>query len=201
MTRPTEEQPEAVPARAKRAGEILRRWGWVEPTVWTERMLTALEQGVKGGKWFSLIDKVHPERTLRRGVLSSRRQPGSCRGGSRDGRRCSSDRLEANLKNLSEELRSGHVPAAADPPALHPQTGEQGEAAAGDSDGARPGGSDGVAEGAGTDLRARLRRAQLRLSPRTGLQRRTAPGGRAAQGGLHVRRRCRPEKLLRHDPA
>ena len=28
-------------------------------------MLTALEQGVKGGKWFSLIDKVHPERTLR----------------------------------------------------------------------------------------------------------------------------------------
>ncbi len=40
------------------------RWLWVEPTVWTERMLTALEQGVKGGKWFSLIDKVHPERTL-----------------------------------------------------------------------------------------------------------------------------------------
>ena len=27
-------------------------------------MLTALEQGVKGGKWFSLIDKVYPERTL-----------------------------------------------------------------------------------------------------------------------------------------
>ena len=59
MTKPTEEQPEAVPERATRAGEILRRWGWVEPTVWTERMLTALEQGVKGGKWFSLIDKVH----------------------------------------------------------------------------------------------------------------------------------------------
>jgi hypothetical protein len=36
----------------------------VEPKVWTERMLTALVQGVKGGKWFSLIDKVHPERTL-----------------------------------------------------------------------------------------------------------------------------------------
>ena len=65
MTKPTEEQPEAVPERAIRAGEILLRWSWVEPTVWTERMLTALEQGVKGGKWFSLIDKVHPERTLR----------------------------------------------------------------------------------------------------------------------------------------
>ena len=31
---------------------------WAEPSVWTERMLTALEQGVKGGVWFSLIDKV-----------------------------------------------------------------------------------------------------------------------------------------------
>lgn len=64
MTKSTEEQPEAVPARATRAGEILLCWGWVELAVWTERMLTALEQGVKGGKWFSLIDKVHPERTL-----------------------------------------------------------------------------------------------------------------------------------------
>ena len=51
MTKSTEEQPEAVPARATRAGEILPHWGWVESTVWTERMLTALEQGVKGGKW------------------------------------------------------------------------------------------------------------------------------------------------------
>jgi RNA-directed DNA polymerase len=42
MTKSTEEQPEAVPARATRAGEILLRWGWVESTVWTERMLTNL---------------------------------------------------------------------------------------------------------------------------------------------------------------
>jgi hypothetical protein len=27
-----------------------RGWPWAEPSVWTERMLTALEQGVKGGK-------------------------------------------------------------------------------------------------------------------------------------------------------
>jgi RNA-directed DNA polymerase len=64
MTKLTKEQPEAVPARAIRTGEILLRWSWVESKVWTEQMLTALEQGVKGGKWFSLIDKVHPERTL-----------------------------------------------------------------------------------------------------------------------------------------
>ena len=33
---------------AKPAGEIRARWAWVEAEVWTERMLTALEQGVIG---------------------------------------------------------------------------------------------------------------------------------------------------------
>src|ERR1700728_1071163 len=65
MSKPTEPKPVAVPETAKRTGEHLRMMHQVEPTVWTERMLTALFEGVKGGKWFSLIDKVHPERTLR----------------------------------------------------------------------------------------------------------------------------------------
>ena len=39
-------------------------WGWVEASVWTKRMLAALGNGVKGGKWFSLIDKVYERRTL-----------------------------------------------------------------------------------------------------------------------------------------
>jgi RNA-directed DNA polymerase len=37
----------------------------VEATVWSERMLAALENGVQGGKWFSLIDKVYRKETLR----------------------------------------------------------------------------------------------------------------------------------------
>ncbi len=56
MTEPKEAPPSALPARATRDGETLLLWGWVEPTVWTERMLTALDNGVKGGKWFSLIE-------------------------------------------------------------------------------------------------------------------------------------------------
>ncbi len=47
-----EEKPTAVPAMATQAGEVRARWAWTEPTVWTERMLTALEQGVKGGNAF-----------------------------------------------------------------------------------------------------------------------------------------------------
>jgi RNA-directed DNA polymerase len=65
MFKLTEFQPEAVSERIKRAGELMRQWGWVELSIWTERMLTALDTGVKGGKWFSLIDKVTPERTLK----------------------------------------------------------------------------------------------------------------------------------------
>ena len=55
--------PASVPL-AKQAGDVATydymRWWWTEGSVWTEsRMLTALEQGVKGGVWFSLIDKVY----------------------------------------------------------------------------------------------------------------------------------------------
>jgi RNA-directed DNA polymerase len=52
---------------AKRGAETLRarsNWAWVEAEVWTERMLSALENGVTGGKWYSLIDKVHAPATL-----------------------------------------------------------------------------------------------------------------------------------------
>ncbi len=63
--RTAEKRPATVPKEAKQAGENRASWPWVEPEVWTDRMLTALEKGVKGGKWFSLIDKVYSPVTLR----------------------------------------------------------------------------------------------------------------------------------------
>jgi RNA-directed DNA polymerase len=60
----TEAQPATVPVAATQAGSVRDRWSWAEPAVWTERMLTALEQGVKGGVWFSLMDKVYSPRNL-----------------------------------------------------------------------------------------------------------------------------------------
>ena len=106
MTKPTEEQPEAVPNAARRAGEILRRWCWVEPTVWTMRMLTALEDGVKGGKWFSLIDKVHTERTLHAAFLRVAANQGAA-GVDHVTVTMFDDRREQNLTTLSGELQSG----------------------------------------------------------------------------------------------
>ena len=54
MDERSEYKPTAVPLgdqRDQQAGEIRARWAWVEPTAWTIPMLTALEQGVKGGRW------------------------------------------------------------------------------------------------------------------------------------------------------
>ncbi|MGH8510655.1 MAG: group II intron reverse transcriptase/maturase [Gammaproteobacteria bacterium] len=52
-----------VSARAKQGAEA-RDWSWVEASVWTERMVLALENGVKGGCWYSLMDKVYASATL-----------------------------------------------------------------------------------------------------------------------------------------
>lgn len=41
-----------------------QKWLWVEAAIWTVRMLAALANGVKGGKWFSLMDKVYAPSTL-----------------------------------------------------------------------------------------------------------------------------------------
>jgi RNA-directed DNA polymerase len=54
----SESQAPPVPQRATQGAETHGRWSWVEASVWTERMLVALGNGVKGGQWFSLIDKV-----------------------------------------------------------------------------------------------------------------------------------------------
>jgi RNA-directed DNA polymerase len=107
MTKPTGAKPEAVPEGATRAGEILLRWSWVEPRVWTERMLTALETGVKGGKWFSLIDKVHPVRTLEAAFFRVAANKGAA-GVDHVPVEFFELRLDENLKKLSEELRSGN---------------------------------------------------------------------------------------------
>src|ERR1700751_893291 len=60
--------PTQVPTTAPQGGEIRARWAWVEPEVWTERMLATLETGIEGGKWFRLIDKVWSPKNLARAL-------------------------------------------------------------------------------------------------------------------------------------
>jgi RNA-directed DNA polymerase len=75
-------------------------------------MLTALEQGVQGGKWFSLIDKVHPERNLNAAFVRVAANAGAA-GVDHVTVTMFEDRLEANLKGLSDALRTGtYLPQA-----------------------------------------------------------------------------------------
>jgi len=69
-------------------------------------MLTALEVGVKGGKWYSLIDKVSSVSNLRSAFAQVKRNRGSA-GVDRVTIGRFGERLEENLQSLSSSLRDG----------------------------------------------------------------------------------------------
>jgi RNA-directed DNA polymerase len=94
-----------VPARATQGAEA-HNWSWVEASVWTDRMVSALENGVKGGRWYSLTDKVCASATLEAAWEKVRANAGAA-GVDRQ----SIERFEANedlyLAELATALRNG----------------------------------------------------------------------------------------------
>jgi len=77
---------------------------WVEESIWTERMLTVLGNGMKGGKWFSLMDKVYRPSTLQRAweKIASRKGAAGVDGQSIAKFTANSERY---INELSESLR------------------------------------------------------------------------------------------------
>jgi RNA-directed DNA polymerase len=79
---------------------------WAEASIWTERMVSALGNGVKGGKWFSLVDKIVRPATLEAAWRKVERNKGSI---GIDGQ--SIERFAAGaelyLAELHETLKSG----------------------------------------------------------------------------------------------
>lgn len=86
--------------------EETRKKDWVERSIWTDRMLEALEQGVKGDVWFSLIDKVYRPSTLQLAWKAVRRNRGSA-GVDHESVERFEQRQEENIARLSDELRKG----------------------------------------------------------------------------------------------
>ena len=73
-----EEQSTSVPNKDKQVEEDLwQRYG-AERGVWSESMLIALEKGIEGNKWFSLIDKVRSDRALGIAWEKVRSNAGAC---------------------------------------------------------------------------------------------------------------------------
>lgn len=90
----------------ERDGQIYARWDWVERTVWNERMLKALETGVRGGKWFSLYDKVYRLSNLK---AAWKRVEANKGGGGVDQMSIADFARDADvrLRDVSEALRTG----------------------------------------------------------------------------------------------
>jgi len=101
---PKETKPSSVGACPKQGGEARKRFPWAEPSVWTDRMLAALEKGVKGGKWFSLIDKVYQRPNLEASFIKTKRNQGAA-GIDRVTVEQFEKRLDANLSWLEKGLK------------------------------------------------------------------------------------------------
>ncbi len=96
-----------VPKEAKQAGEAgPKDWDWVERHVWTERMLEALCKGVKGGVWFSLIDKVQKPSTLTIAWSAVKRNGGSA-GSDHQRIKDFEKNLDGEIAQLSDAIRMG----------------------------------------------------------------------------------------------
>ena len=100
-----EENPVSVSGnnRTKQIGETLE---WVERAVWTDRMLQTLVKGVKGGVWFSLIDKVYSRQNLEASYRKVRSNGGRS-GVDHISVEAFGKRLAEEIEQLHTELREG----------------------------------------------------------------------------------------------
>jgi RNA-directed DNA polymerase len=64
MAKRTDQPPATVPFGATPAGPPPSVQEWANRSVWTERMLKTLAEGVRGGRWHTLIDKVYQPMNL-----------------------------------------------------------------------------------------------------------------------------------------
>jgi len=102
-----QEVASAVPERAKQGAEARRReWWWAEASIWTERMVSALVNGVKGGKWYSLMDKVIRPATLEAAWRTVARNKGAAGADGQSIERFAAQ-AERYLRELHDHLEDG----------------------------------------------------------------------------------------------
>ena len=101
-------RPSSVPSGVQPAGATQgpQPWAWVEASIWTARLLAALDNGGTGGKWDSLMDKVTAPRPL-----AAAWKRGAANQGAAGGDGISITRFKArashSLAALERDLRAG----------------------------------------------------------------------------------------------
>ena len=95
-----------VPLEAKQTETTPADWAWVDRAIWTQRMLAALGNGVKGSKWFSLIDKVYRLSTLQAAWQQVQANRGAA-GIDRQSIEAFASNAERYLNELARELEQG----------------------------------------------------------------------------------------------
>jgi RNA-directed DNA polymerase len=105
-TKRTDQRPATVPFGATPAGQPPSVKEWANRVVWNERMLDALHQGVRGGKWHTLIDKVYSSLNLHAASLSVLGNEGAAGVDHQTVTQFQQRQVE-ELKRLEEELRTG----------------------------------------------------------------------------------------------
>src|SRR5213079_3248523 len=92
-------------SQPKQAADIRERWWWVEHSVWTDRMLTRLEQSEPTTVWFGRWDKVLSERNLQAAFWAVWRNDGAP-GVDDQTVKQFDEHAVTELARLSEELRT-----------------------------------------------------------------------------------------------
>ena len=139
----------AKQGRDATGGEPHDLW-WAEASIWTDRMVSALGNGVKGGKWFSLIDKVVRPATLDIAWQRVARNKGAA---GVDGQ--SIERFAAQSERYLQELQRSLTDGSYRPDPVKrveiPKGGRQ-DPASGDTDGEGPDCPDSTEDGHRADL-------------------------------------------------
>lgn len=112
MTMEGDNQPEAVGASRKRAGDatetdaLRREYAYASRTTWSEPMLRLLKNGKDERKWYSLIDKAYSVKTLNEAWALVSANQGSA-GVDAETIAKFSKKKDERIESLSTEIRSG----------------------------------------------------------------------------------------------
>lgn len=106
MAKPTDQRPATVPFGATPAGQPPSVTEWANRAVWNDRMLDALQRGVRGGRWHTLSDKVYHPLNLAAASQSVLANEGAAGVDHQTVERFQA-RLPEELRRLEEELCTG----------------------------------------------------------------------------------------------